>query len=108
MACLTPLLAVQANWFVKMDCLLPGHSHKSRAAQYIVQAGIRDGLIIPGQTTLIEKTGGNFGLGLANQDTLGKRYFYTDQFNNVGSLHAHEHMPQALLMQFVAQVTIAT
>lgn len=102
------------------------------------------GTLIPGKTTIIEKTGGNFGFGLTvacaevgvsvelavglgfsrikrayleklgakligvdmlsagktprevveqyiSQGTsLGKNYFYTDQFNNFGSLQAHE------------------
>lgn len=28
---------------------------------------------------------------LANAHALGKRYFYTDQFSNIGSLDAHLH-----------------
>jgi cysteine synthase len=142
----SPLVQINDHWLVKMDCFLSGHSHKSRAADYIVQRGIADGSIVPGTTTLIEKTGGNFGLGLVlsaakhnlnvdlaiglgfskkkrdflsqyganligvemllnglqpkdvvqhhleHQESLGKNYFYTDQFNNVGSLEAHEHI----------------
>lgn len=152
----SPLLQLDEQWLVKMDCFLAGHSHKSRAADYIVQRGIEDGLIVPGKTTLIEKTGGNFGLGLVlaaaknnlnvdlaiglgfskkkrdflsryganligvemllnglqpkdvvqhhleHQDRLGKSYFYTDQFNNVGSLEAHEHITGP---EIVAQIT---
>ena len=117
-------------------------SHKYRAANYIVENAISEGLI-DANTTVIEKTGGNFGFGLLaaclkrnipvelaiglsfskekkeklknlganligeemlnngktpkevvewhlnNQRLLKKEYFYTDQFNNVGSYLAH-------------------
>lgn len=44
---------------------IPGSSHKARAARYILDRALAEGKIIPGQTTVIEKTGGNFGFGLA-------------------------------------------
>lgn len=60
----TPLREIETGLLVKFECDGAGGSHKGRAARYIVQAAIRSGKIIPGQTTVIEKTGGNFGLGL--------------------------------------------
>ncbi|MDC8786056.1 pyridoxal-phosphate dependent enzyme [Roseateles koreensis] len=113
------------------------------ASRRVVKNALEIGGIVPGETTVIEKTGGNFGFGLAlacaeigvsvelvvglsfspvkrqcleffgakligidmlkkgaaprevilrylvNAESMGKRYFYTDQFNNIGSLEAH-------------------
>ncbi|MFJ4142975.1 pyridoxal-phosphate dependent enzyme [Pseudomonas sp. NPDC089734] len=50
--------------FTKMEMNNPGGSHKYRAASFIIDAALRSGEIIPGVTTVIEKTGGNFGFGL--------------------------------------------
>lgn len=61
---ITPLLQLPNNIFAKMELNNPGGSHKVRAARYIIQAAIDDQHIIPGKTTVIEKTGGNFGFGL--------------------------------------------
>ncbi|MGR6872000.1 PLP-dependent cysteine synthase family protein [Pseudomonas sp. HK3] len=61
---ITPLLKLPNNIFAKMELNNPGGSHKVRAARYIIQAAIDDKKIIPGKTTVIEKTGGNFGFGL--------------------------------------------
>lgn len=144
-------------------------THKVRAARHIVREGIASGKIVPGKTTVIEKTGGNFGFGLvvacqeygipvelavglsfspikrrcleffgaeligldmlekgakprevidwclANQSSLGKEYFFTDQFNNPCSLEAHfsetgpeiaaqlaEHYPELEALTFVS------
>lgn len=60
----TPLREVEPGLLVKFDIDNPGASHKVRAARYIVRRGVEQGLILPGTTTVIEKTGGNFGLGL--------------------------------------------
>ena len=60
----TPLREIETGLLVKFECDGAGGSHKGRAARYIVQAAIQNGDIVPGQTTVIEKTGGNFGLGL--------------------------------------------
>lgn len=48
----------------KLEMNNPGGSHKYRAASFIIEAALRNGDIIPGLTTVIEKTGGNFGFGL--------------------------------------------
>lgn len=48
----------------KLEMNNPGGSHKYRAAKFIIEAAISKGDIIPGLTTVIEKTGGNFGFGL--------------------------------------------
>jgi cysteine synthase len=60
----TDLLEVMPGVLAKFECNNPGGSHKVRAARYIVRAALEQGLVVPGQTTLIEKTGGNFGFGL--------------------------------------------
>lgn len=140
----TPLIELQPGLLAKLEMENPGASHKVRAARFIVRSAIESGEIIPGKTTVIEKTGGNFGLGLilacnefqvpvelavglsfspvkrrclesfgasligkemlsqgaaprevvewhlAHADEIGKSYYYTDQFNNPGSVYAHE------------------
>jgi len=48
----------------KLEMNNPGGSHKYRAARFIIETALRSGAIIPGVTTIIEKTGGNFGFGL--------------------------------------------
>lgn len=60
----TPIQEIEPGLLVKFECNNPSGSHKIRAARYIVQAALQSGDIIPGETTVIEKTGGNFGLGL--------------------------------------------
>lgn len=50
--------------FVKPELHSPGLSHKYRAARLIIDTALDQGLIVRGETTVIEKTGGNFGLGL--------------------------------------------
>ncbi len=141
----TPLREIEPGLLVKFELDKPGASHKVRAARHIVRCAVETGHIVPGQTTVIEKTGGNFGFGLilacseigvpvelavglsfsplkrrflevsgatligvdrlqagatprevvewhlANAPMLGKSYFYTDQFNNPGSIDAHEY-----------------
>jgi len=140
----TELIDLGNNLMVKMEVNNPAGSHKVRAARFIIDSAIQRGEIVIGETTVIEKTGGNFGFGLAlvcaeygipvelaiglsfsqqkrkvladlgvgiigvemlksgktprevvdwhllNQSTLGKKYFYTDQFKNPDSLLAHE------------------
>jgi cysteine synthase len=49
----------------KLEYRNPGASHKTRAARWVIRAAAAKGLVVPGVTTVIEKTGGNFGLGLA-------------------------------------------
>jgi cysteine synthase len=140
----TDLIELFPGVLAKFECNNPGGSHKARAARRIVHRAIEDGLVVPGQTTLIEKTGGNFGFGLAleaarhglavdlavglsfspvkrmwlerhgarligvdrlkdgasprevvewhleNAASLGRHYFYTNQFANPESVVAHE------------------
>ena len=140
----TPMREVEPGMLVKFEIDNAGASHKVRAARYIVRSAVKSGEIVPGESAVIEKTGGNFGLGLvlacaeigvpvelavglsfsplkrrclesfgatligvdrlkqgatprevvewhlANAAELGKKYYYTDQFNNRGSLDAHE------------------
>ena len=49
---------------MKLEMNNPGGSHKYRAARHIVESAIGSGRIVLGRTTVIEKTGGNFGFGL--------------------------------------------
>ena len=141
----TPLREIEPGLLIKFEIDNPGASHKVRAARHIVRVAMEAGHIVPRKTTVIEKTGGNFGLGLllacseigvpvelavglsfsplkrrllefsgatligidqlqagatprevvewhlSNATMLGKSYFYTDQFNNPGSIEAHEY-----------------
>lgn len=50
--------------FTKLEMNNLGSSHKYRAASLIIEDGLNKGGIVPGVTTVIEKTGGNFGFGL--------------------------------------------
>src|SRR5690554_4287277 len=67
----TPMYQIGDNLYLKMELFNPGGSHKIRAARHILETAIHQGHIIPGQTTIIEKTGGNFGFGLV---TVCKQY----------------------------------
>lgn len=140
----TPLREIEPGLLLKFEMDQAGGSHKVRAARRVVHQALAEGLIVPGVTTVIEKTGGNFGLGLAlacreaevsvelviglsfsearrahlrwlgvtlagedlllqgatprqvleerlaRADTLGRRYYYPDQFNNPACVEAHE------------------
>ncbi|GFM83068.1 pyridoxal-5'-phosphate-dependent protein [Pseudomonas cichorii] len=61
---MSKLIKSGERFFTKMEMNNPGGSHKYRAASVIIDAALRSGEIIPGVTTVIEKTGGNFGFGL--------------------------------------------
>lgn len=68
----TPLAALTrlfrpspCNVFAKLEGLNPGGSIKDRPAAAIVDAAIREGTVVPGQTALIESSSGNFAIGLA-------------------------------------------
>lgn len=50
--------------FTKLELNHTSGSHKYRAADFIIRRAIERGDIIPQRTTVIEKTGGNFGFGL--------------------------------------------
>ena len=139
------LIRCDPQFSIKLELDNPGGSHKYRAASHIVAHAIEAGEIIPGHTTVIEKTGGNFGFGLlaacqkrnvdvalaiglgfsqykrdlleglgaeligkaqlrdgatprevieyhlAHQQSLGRHYYYTDQFNNTDNVQAHRN-----------------
>jgi len=54
------------NLLVKIEAFNPGGSHKFRAAKYIIHEALQEGRLGPGKPVkIIEKTGGNFGIGLA-------------------------------------------
>lgn len=67
----TPLLELalptpnQSRILAKLEFLNPGGSVKDRLGQMLIEGGIAAGKIIPGQTTIIEPTAGNTGIGLA-------------------------------------------
>ncbi|WP_202034480.1 pyridoxal-phosphate dependent enzyme [Rhizobium rhizogenes] len=50
---------------MKFEMDNPGGSHKWRAARRIIDFAVERGDITIGKTTILEKTGGNFGFGLA-------------------------------------------
>jgi cysteine synthase len=51
---------------VKMEAMQPASSHKARAARHILRRAIADGKLTPGgPVRLLEKSGGNLGVGLA-------------------------------------------
>lgn len=50
--------------YAKLEFLNPGGSVKDRAAKYIVERWVQDGLIRPG-SHVVESTSGNFGVALA-------------------------------------------
>ncbi|MFE4968161.1 PLP-dependent cysteine synthase family protein [Streptomyces sp. NPDC056660] len=62
----TPLLEALPDVFLKCEFLHPGRSHKARVARALIDDAERRGIISPGGSTeLIERTGGNLGIGLA-------------------------------------------
>ncbi|QNP68120.1 pyridoxal-phosphate dependent enzyme [Streptomyces roseirectus] len=62
----TPLLEVLPNTFLKCEFLHPGRSHKARVARALIEDAERRGKVTRGGgTALIERTGGNLGIGLA-------------------------------------------
>lgn len=63
---LTPMRRAGDNLLVKLELLNPGGSHKARAARHIVARAIREGDLVPGgPRRILEKSGGNLGIGLA-------------------------------------------
>ena len=58
------LIRCDERLYTKLEMNNPGGSHKFRAASHIVDQAVAAGEIVPGVTTVIEKTGGNFGFGL--------------------------------------------
>lgn len=66
----TPIILPLANLMVKLEHVNPAGSHKSRAARHIIRKAIEDGELKPGgPRRIIEKSGGNFGIGLAHEAT---------------------------------------
>lgn len=58
------LVQVWDGVFTKLEMENPGGSHKFRAANHILERAISLGELTAGRSTVIEKTGGNFGLAL--------------------------------------------
>ncbi len=62
----TPVLSPQPNLRVKLEMFNRGGSHKSRAARHVIEQAIAEGHLTPGgPRRILEKSGGNFGIGLA-------------------------------------------
>jgi len=58
--------ACEAAVFAKLELLNPMGSSKDRAAASMLLAAIREGRVVPGETTIIESTSGNTGVALAS------------------------------------------
>jgi len=54
-----------ASVYMKLESFNPGGSVKDRAAFNMIERAEQEGKLIPGQTTVIEPTSGNTGIGLA-------------------------------------------
>jgi cysteine synthase A len=54
-----------ADVFVKCEQFNPGGSVKDRVALSMIERAEREGLLVPGKSTIVEPTSGNTGVGLA-------------------------------------------
>ncbi|MFF4353984.1 PLP-dependent cysteine synthase family protein [Streptomyces sp. NPDC001530] len=62
----TPLFEAAPGIFLKCEFLHPGRSHKARVARALVEDAERRGHVVRGgRKILLERTGGNLGIGLA-------------------------------------------
>jgi 2,3-diaminopropionate biosynthesis protein SbnA len=55
----------QARLYAKLEALNPGGSGKDRAAIGMVLGAIESGELVPGESTVVESSSGNLGIGLA-------------------------------------------
>ncbi|NUR62954.1 MAG: pyridoxal-phosphate dependent enzyme [Catenulispora sp.] len=63
---MTPLVRESENLFLKCEFLHPGRSHKARVAVSLIDDAERSGALAGnGAKVLLERTGGNLGVGLA-------------------------------------------
>jgi cysteine synthase A len=62
-----------ADVFVKCEQFNPGGSVKDRVALAMIERAEREGLLVPGKSTIVEPTSGNTGVGLALVSSV-KRY----------------------------------
>lgn len=60
----TPIYAMTPRLLLKLEQLNIGGSHKTRSARWMITEAVNCGLLSPGKT-ILEKTGGNLGIGLA-------------------------------------------
>jgi cysteine synthase len=62
----TPLLRTSVDTFLKVEFLHPGRSHKARVARALIDDAEQRHHVLPGgEKRLLERTGGNLGIGLA-------------------------------------------
>lgn len=62
----SPMIAIRGNIRAKLELFNPGGSHKSRAARHIIARALASGHLSAGSPRrILEKSGGNFGVGLA-------------------------------------------
>lgn len=54
-----------ASVYIKLESFNPGGSVKDRAARRMIERAEQEGKIVPFQSTIIEPTSGNTGIGLA-------------------------------------------
>ncbi|MFE9426946.1 2,3-diaminopropionate biosynthesis protein SbnA [Kitasatospora sp. NPDC006697] len=57
--------AARFRLFAKLEGHNPGGSIKDRSALELLRGAIRDGLVIPGRSVVVESSSGNLGIGLA-------------------------------------------
>ncbi|MCX4448241.1 2,3-diaminopropionate biosynthesis protein SbnA [Streptomyces sp. NPDC058369] len=84
----------------KLEALNPGGSIKDRPATAIVSHAIRNGLVIPGKTVVVESSSGNFAVGLAQ----ACRYYGIDLICVVDPAATPQNL--AILQAFGARVDL--
>ncbi|MGI5366747.1 pyridoxal-phosphate dependent enzyme [Streptomyces iakyrus] len=67
----TPLIEISPGALFKCEFLHPGRSHKARVARALMDDAEQRGELVPGgRKAVLERTGGNLGIGLAVEATI--------------------------------------